>query len=53
MKKVFIKYEDEGKMVEGMFEMVEENGHFVKIKSGRNILTIPFHKIQKIKERIE
>ena len=52
-KEIWISYiDDNGLEVNGFFILVEQNLNFVKIKSGSNILTIPFHKINKIKERI-
>lgn len=53
-KEIWISYiDDTGLKVEGFFLLIEQNNNFVKIKSGSNILTIPYHKINKIKERIE
>jgi sporulation protein YlmC with PRC-barrel domain len=53
-KEIWISYIDDlGQVVSGFFILIEENLSFVKIKSGSNILTIPFHKINKIKEAIE
>ena len=52
-KEIWISYEDDaGQEVKGFFILLEQNINFVKIKSGNNILTIPFHKINKIKEKI-
>jgi len=49
MKKVWISFEDDGHKTEGFFELIEQTANYVKIKSGNNILIIPFHKVNKIK----
>jgi len=52
-KEVWISYIDDlGTEVKGFFVLIEQNQNFIKIKSGSNILTIPYHRINKIKERI-
>ena len=43
---------DDGQTIQGCFALIEQTANYVKIKSGSNILTIPFHKINKIKERL-
>lgn len=43
---------DDGQTIQGFFKLIEQNQAYVKIKSGSNILTIPYHKINKIKERL-
>jgi len=48
---VWISFIDGGRVVEGFFVLIEETQQYVKIKSGSNILTIPYHKINKIKKR--
>lgn len=54
MKFKFISfYDDKGKLVEGYFEVLEENESFIKFKTQKNILTIPMNRVLKIKERIE
>jgi len=51
-KEVWISYvNDDGATIQGFFILIEESINYVKIKSGSNVLTIPFHKINKIKER--
>lgn len=53
VKEVWISYvDDTGIEVKGFFQLVEQTQNYIKIKSGSNILTIPYHKINKIKERI-
>jgi hypothetical protein len=40
------------KIIKGIFEIIKETDNFIKIKTNKgNILTIPFHNIEKIKER--
>ena len=49
---IWISYvDDTGVVVAGFFTLIEQNLNFVKIKSGSNILTIPYHRINKIKEK--
>ena len=43
---------DDGSERSGFFELIEQTINYVKIKSGSNILTIPYHRINKIKERV-
>jgi hypothetical protein len=53
-KRVFISYlNDNDSKTEGYCELLEETANYVKIKSGSNILTIPYHRILKIKEALE
>lgn len=52
IKDIWISYiDDSGLEVKGFFILIEQNSNYVKIKSGSNILTIPYHRINKIKER--
>lgn len=52
-KIVFISYlDDNDNSVSGYFELVAEREHYVKVKNDTNILTIPYKRIKKIKERI-
>ena len=54
MKKVFVSYRDDNENdVNGYFELVEETKEFIKIKSGINIITLPYHRIKKIKEIVK
>ena len=51
-KEVWISYiDDSGLEVKGFFILLEETINYIKIKSGSNILTIPYHRINKIKEK--
>lgn len=45
----WISYNEDGKKVEGFFELLEQTCNFVKLRTGRNILIIPYHQINKIK----
>jgi len=52
--KIWIAFLDEsGKKIEGYFEKVKDTDSFIKIKSGTNLLTIPYNRILKVKENIE
>lgn len=52
-REVWISYiNDDGETIQGFFKLVEQTANYVKVKSGSNILTIPYHKINKIKERL-
>ncbi len=51
-QEIWISYiDDNGLLVNGFFILIEQTLNYVKILSGKNILTIPYHKINKIKER--
>jgi len=53
-KEIWVSYiDDNGLEVKGFFRLIEQNHNYVKIKSGSNILTIPYHRINKIKEKIK
>lgn len=48
---IWIAYlDDDGKRIRGYFRRVTESINYIKIRSGGNILTIPFHRVLKIKE---
>lgn len=47
--KAFISYQESGRTVEGMFELLEQTENYVKIKSNDNTIIIPYHKINKVK----
>ncbi len=50
-KKVFVSFiNDDGRLREGYFDLVEQTENYIKIKSGSNIITIPYHKLNKMKE---
>lgn len=51
-KEIWISYiDDTGREIQGFFILIEQTENYVKIKSGSNILTLPYHKINKMKER--
>lgn len=52
-KKVFVSYDDNGKEVKGYFELIKKTNNFIEIKSGENSIIIPYHKINKIKEKLK
>lgn len=53
-KEIWISYiDDTGLEVKGFFILLEQTPNYIKIKSGSNILTIPYHRINKIKERVK
>ena len=45
----YISYEEKGETIEGKFELLEQTENYIKIKSKRNIIIIPYHRINKIK----
>jgi sporulation protein YlmC with PRC-barrel domain len=50
---IWISYQDDdGSTRSGFFILIEQTANYVKIKSGSNVLIIPYHKINKIKERL-
>ena len=50
-KKVFVSYKDDNEDdVNGYFELIEETKEYIKIKSENNIITLPYHRIKKIKQ---
>lgn len=52
-KEVFVSFLDEQNIkVEGWFQLIEESSNFIKIQTGSNLLTIPFSRILKVKERL-
>lgn len=53
IKKFIAFLDEEDKKIEGWFEVLIDNGIFIKFKTASNILTIPYSRILKIKERGE
>lgn len=52
--KIWIAFlDEEGKKVQGYFDKVEETDSKLKIKSGTNIITVPFNRVLKVKEKDE
>jgi sporulation protein YlmC with PRC-barrel domain len=50
---IWVSYlDDDGKTVEGYFPLIKETAYSIKIQSKKNIITIPFQRINKIKEKL-
>ena len=53
-KEVFISYKnDNEEIISGYFLLVKFNDTYIQIKTKGNIVTIPMHRVLKIKERLE
>lgn len=51
IKRVFVSFvNDDGKVTEGYFDLLEQTINYIKIQTGNSILTIPYHRINKVKE---
>lgn len=50
MNKAFVSYQEEGKTIKGIFTLIEQTSNFIRIESGKNIITIPYQKLNKMKE---
>ena len=51
---VWISYIDDTEIkVNGFFILIEQNANYVKIQSGSNILIIPWHRINKLKQKMD
>ena len=51
IERVFISFlNDDGNKQETYRELIEESVNYVKIKIGLNVLTLPYHRILKIKK---
>lgn len=49
---IWIAFKDDSdKTIMGNFEFIMETASYIKIKSGKNILTLPFQRVLKIKEK--
>lgn len=52
-KKAFVSFlDDNDKVISGFFDIVELNSNYVKLKSGRNIITLSWLRIKKIKQEV-
>jgi|AntAceMinimDraft_17_1070374.scaffolds.fasta_scaffold01601_9 uncharacterized protein (UPF0248 family) len=52
MEERHISFLDENdQKINGWFEIVEQNTSYITFKTGNNTLTIPIHRILKIKKR--
>ena len=47
--KAFISYQEEGREISGIFELIEQTNNYIKFTSQKNIITIPYHKVNKVK----
>jgi len=45
-------YDENNELIEGFFIIIEETPTYVKIKTSKNILTLPWSRVLKIKEQI-
>lgn len=53
-RKKFVSYKnDDDQVVSGYFLVIEESNSFIKIKTHNNIVTLPYHRIIKIKEDLK
>ena len=53
-KIIFIAYLDEqDNRIEGYFKLLLDNGIIIKFETGKNIITIPYNRVLKIKEKID
>ena len=49
-EKVFVSYQDEdGNKTEGYFELLDMHIAYIKIKTNKQALILPWHKINKLK----
>jgi len=47
----FVSYRDDNnKVIRGHFEIIKETDNYLKFKSGKNQITIPWNRILKFKE---
>lgn len=52
VKESFVSYKnDTGEIVTGYFEIVDFKETYIRIKTKGNIITIPMHRVLKIKEK--
>jgi uncharacterized protein (UPF0248 family) len=53
-RRVFISFlNDDDSKQETYCELIEESTNYIKVKIGLNVLTIPFHRILKVKECVQ
>jgi len=53
-KIIFIAYLDEqDNKIEGYFKLLLDNGIIIKFETKNNVITIPYNRVLKIKEKIE
>ena len=52
--RVFVSFlNDDNQKIEGFFILVEQRDNYIKIRTGDNILTLPYCRILKIKEAVQ
>lgn len=52
-RKIFISYlDDDDKKVSGLFDLIEQTVNYVKVQTGSNVITIPYHRVLKVKENV-
>ena len=53
-RQVYVCYiDDNGTLIKGHFELIKEFPTRIKVKSGSNIITIPDHRLRKMKESLK
>ena len=53
-KDVWICYKDDSEaVVSGFVELIEQNTQYLKFRNNKNIITIPYNRLIKLKERGE
>ena len=54
LKVVWVSFiDDNEEKVQGFFKLLEQTTNYLKLISGKNIITIPYHRLNKLKEVIE
>ena len=54
VKKIYLCYKDDDEeKVKGYFDLIKETDNFIKIKTGKNVITLPYSRIIKIKENVQ
>ena len=53
-KIIFIAYlDEEDNKIEGYFKLLLDNGIIIKFETKNNVITIPYNRVLKIKEKID
>jgi hypothetical protein len=51
VRRVFVCFlNDDDKEVQGFFYLMDQTPNYISIKSGNNLITIPYHRLKKMKE---
>lgn len=54
MVKIFVSYKDDNnQIVKGYFSLIKETDNYIRIQSGKNEITIPYHRIIKVKKEVK